>query len=164
VTKYKARSRQVYLPAGADWYDFNTGRKSAGGQSVEAAAPLNRMPLFVRAGSIVPVGGAIQYSAEAPAQPLTLYVFTGTDGTFELYEDDGVSYGYESGQFSRIPIRYDAAANSLVIGTRTGSYPGMPGERTFKVRWIKDGTDPSDLDAKADATVSYKGAEVEVRQ
>jgi alpha-D-xyloside xylohydrolase len=164
VYEHQARSRPVYLPAGADWYDFNSGKKLAGGQAIDAAAPLARMPLFVRAGSIVPVGDAIQYSAEAPAQPLTLLVFTGADGSFELYEDDGVSYGYEKGQFSRIPIRYDAASGTLTIGERTGSYPGMPEERSFRVRWIQEGGKaPSNFDAAVDANVEYKGAEVIVK-
>jgi alpha-D-xyloside xylohydrolase len=165
VTAHKARSRAVYLPSGVDWYDFNSGRKLAGGQSVEAAAPLNRLPLYVRAGSIVPVGGAIQYTLEAPAAPITLFVFTGADGSFELYEDDGVSYGYEKGEFSRIPIRFDAAKGALTIGARTGSYPGMPEERKFHVRWIRDGGKaPADLDAEVSTTVDYKGAELTVTQ
>ncbi|HET9865231.1 MAG TPA: TIM-barrel domain-containing protein, partial [Steroidobacteraceae bacterium] len=163
VHEYQARSRPVYLPAGASWYDFHTGRRVDGGQTVQAEAPLNRMPLYVRGGSIVPVGPEIQYSAQKPGGDITLLVFTGADGSFDLYEDDGVSYGYEEGEFSRIPLRYDAARGTLTIGARSGSFPGMPEERTFKVRWIKDGGKaPSDLDAKADATVSYKGAAVEV--
>jgi alpha-D-xyloside xylohydrolase len=163
VTQYQARTRPVYLPAGADWYDFATGRKQSGGKSVQADAPLARMPLFVRAGSIVPVGPVIQYSAEVPGAPLTLYVFTGTDGSFELYEDDGVSYGYEKGAFTRIPLRYDSAKGTLTIGARTGSYPGMVEERKFHVRWIKDGGKaPADFTAAPDATVDYKGAEVAV--
>jgi alpha-D-xyloside xylohydrolase len=163
VYKHKARTRAVYLPAGADWYDFHTGTKSAGGQSVDAAAPLTRMPLYVRAGSIVPVGPDIQHTAEKPGAPITLLVFAGADGNFDLYEDDGVSYGYERGEFARIPLRYDAAKGTLTIGARSGSYPGMAEERTFKVRWIKPGAKaPADLDAAADATVEYKGAEVTV--
>jgi alpha-D-xyloside xylohydrolase len=163
VARHKARTRSVYLPAGADWYDFNSGRRLGGGQAVEAAAPLARMPLYVRAGSIVPVGGAIQHSLEAPAAPITLFVFTGADGTFELYEDDGVSYGYEKGQFARIPMHYDATKGTLTIGTRAGSYPGMPEERRFHVRWIRDGgRAPAELDGATDATVEYKGAEVTV--
>jgi alpha-D-xyloside xylohydrolase len=163
VHRYKARSRPVYLPAGAAWYDFHTGRRVEGGQTVQADAPLNRMPLYVRGGSIVPVGPEIQYSSEKPGGDITLLVFTGTDGSFDLYEDDGVSYGYEKGEFARIPLRYDAAKGTLSLGARAGSFPGMPEERTFKIRWIKPGAKaPSDLDAPADATVSYKGAEVEV--
>jgi alpha-D-xyloside xylohydrolase len=164
VHQFKARARPVYLPAGASWYDFHTGARLEGGQKVDAAAPLDRMPLYVRGGSIVPVGPEIQYSAEKPGAPITLLVFTGADGSFDLYEDDGVSYGYEKGEFSRIPMRYDAASGTLTIGERAGSYPGMPEERTFNVRWIKDGAKaPSDLDAKADASVSYKGAAVTLK-
>jgi alpha-D-xyloside xylohydrolase len=158
-------SRPVYLKAGADWYDFNSGRKLGGGQAVDAAAPLGRMPLYVRAGSIVPVGGAIQHTMEAPAAPITLLVFTGADTSFELYEDDGVSYGYENGQFSRIPMRYDAAKGTLTIGARSGGYPGMPEERKFRVRWIKEGGKaPADLDADIAASVDYKGAELTIAQ
>jgi len=92
-------------------------------------------------------------------------VFTGTDGAFDYYEDDGVSYGYERGEFARIPLRYDTARGTLTIGARSGSYAGMPEARTFKVRWIKaGGTAPANLDAPADATVEYKGSEVTVPQ
>jgi alpha-D-xyloside xylohydrolase len=164
VHQFKARTRPVYLPAGTAWYDFHTGRRFGGGQKLAAAAPLARMPLFVRAGSIVPVGPEIQYSAEKPGGDITLLVFTGTNGSFDLYEDDGVSYGYEKGEFARIPLRYDAASGKLTIGARSGRYTGMPEERTFKVRWIRNGAKPpSDFDAAADATVLYKGAEVTVR-
>jgi alpha-D-xyloside xylohydrolase len=163
VYRYKERARQVYLPQGADWYDFHSGTKYPGGQSVEAAAPLARMPLYVRAGSIVPVGPEIQYTGEKPGAPITLFVFTGADGSFVHYEDDGVSYAYEKGEFARIPLRYDAAKGTLTIGARAGSYAGMPAKRTFHVRWIQVGAKaPADLDAKADATVEYEGAEVTV--
>ena len=165
VHKHKARSRPVYLPAGAAWYDFHSGAQHAGGETVDAAAPLSRMPLFVRAGSVVPVGPEVQYSSEKPGAPITLLVFTGADGSFDYYEDDGVSYGYERGEFARIPIRYDSAGETLIIGARSGSYPGMPAQRTFKVRWIKPGAKPpADLDAAADATIEYQGVEVSVAQ
>ncbi|HTU65699.1 MAG TPA: TIM-barrel domain-containing protein, partial [Steroidobacteraceae bacterium] len=163
VYKHQARTRPVYLPAGATWYDFHTGAKLEGGNRVDAPAPLARMPLYVRAGSIVPVGPDVQYAAEKPGAPITLFVFTGTDGSFDYYEDDGVSYGYERGEFARIPLRYDAAKGTLTIGARIGNYPGMPQTRTFHVRWIKEGAaPPANLDAKPDATVEYAGAEVTV--
>ena len=140
VHQYQARTRPVYLPAGADWYDFHTGaqtdRRADAWRRPRRSA---RMPLYVRAGSIVPVGPDIQYTAEKPGAPITLFVFTGADGSFDLYEDDGVSYGYEKGEFARIPLRYDAAKGTLTIGARAGSYPGMAEERTFNVRWIKAG-------------------------
>jgi alpha-D-xyloside xylohydrolase len=160
VYKYQARSRPVYLPAGTSWYDFHTGKRFEGGQTVEAAAPLGRMPLYVRAGSIVPVGPDLQYSSEKKAGDITLLVFPGENGTFELYEDDGVSYGYEKGEFSRIPIGYIDSIGSVVVGARSGSYPGMPGQRTFRVRLIKDGAKPADLDAKPDFTIPYEGESV----
>jgi len=163
VAKFHARTRSVYLPKGADWYDFHTGSLIKGGVTVDAAAPLARMPLYVRAGSIVPVGPDIQYSSEKLAAPITLLVFTGADGSFDYYEDDGVSYGYERGEFARIPLRYDTAKGTLTIGARTGTYPGMPGKRTFKVRWIKAGAKaPAELDAPADQSVEYTGVEVVV--
>ncbi|HEX6637362.1 MAG TPA: TIM-barrel domain-containing protein [Steroidobacteraceae bacterium] len=165
VHHHKARSRPVYLPKGADWYDFYTGSKVAGGQTIDAAAPLARMPLYVRAGSIVPVGPEIQHTAQGRGAPITLYVFTGADGVFALYEDDGVSYDYEKGQFSYIPLRYDSTQRKLIIGARTGSYTGMPEERVFRIRWIKEGgKTPAELDASPDLTVEYKGAEVLVQQ
>jgi alpha-D-xyloside xylohydrolase len=163
VYKHQARTRSVYLPAGAAWYDFHTGAQHAGGETIEAAAPLARMPLYVRAGSIVPVGPDVQYAAEKPNAPITLLVFTGADGSFDYYEDDGVSYGYENGEFARIPMRYDAAKGTLTLAGRAGSYPGMPQKRAFKVRWVKDGAKPpAELDAAADATVEYSGAEITV--
>jgi alpha-D-xyloside xylohydrolase len=121
------------------------------------------MPLYVRAGAIVPVGPDVQYAAEKPDAPLTILVFTGADGSFDYYEDDGVTYGYERGEFARIPMRYDAAKGTLTLGARAGSYTGMPAKRTVKVRWIRDGArPPADLDAAPDATLEYSGAEVTV--
>jgi alpha-D-xyloside xylohydrolase len=121
------------------------------------------MPLYARAGSIVPVGPEIQYTSEKPDAPITLCVFTGADGSFDLYEDDGESYAYEQGEFTRIPLRYDAAKGTLTIGTRSGNYNGMIEEREFRVRWIKEGgMAPAELDAAADVAITYKGAEVVV--
>src|SRR5437763_13520585 len=97
VTEYKARSRSVYLPAGATWYDFYTGRVSRGGRTIIAAASFERIPLFVRAGSIIPTGPAIQYALEDPNPALMLNVYTGASGTGSVYEDDGVSQQYLGG-------------------------------------------------------------------
>src|SRR5262249_12603089 len=110
VTTYQARSRNVYLPQTAGgWYDFWTGANQSGGQRLDVAAPYDSMPLFVRAGSIIPFGADVQYVDERPADPLTIYVYAGANGAFTLYEDDGVSYGYERGEFARIPIQWDEA-------------------------------------------------------
>jgi alpha-D-xyloside xylohydrolase len=164
VYAHRARSRGVYLPAGVRWYDFYTGEAYEGGKQLQARAPLTRMPLFVKAGSIVPMGPVIQHTGETPDAPLTLHVYTGADGRFELYEDDGRSYGYERGEFVRIPFAYDDASGTLTIGARQGSYPGMTATRQINVRWITSGVSSSDFAAKPDATVQYSGAALTVRR
>ena len=136
VTDYRARSRPVYLPKGIDWYDFYSGQLQAGGQQLKADAPLERLPLFVRAGSIVPFGPALQYTGEKPADPITLYVYTGQDGQFTLYEDEDVNYNYEKGAFATIPLRYEEKTKTLTIGQRAGTFPGMIAQRTFRVVWV----------------------------
>ena len=158
VYEYGARSRELYLPAGTDWYDFHTGERHPGGTLLDAAAPLARMPLFVRAGSIVPTGPAIRHTGESLNAPITLLVYTGADGDFELYEDDGVSYGYETGEWSRIPMRYDDDTGELHIAERVGGFDEMAKDRTIEVRWITGpADDASDFDAPADVTITYTG-------
>lgn len=163
VVEPGARSRAVYLPAGSDWYDFYTGEKREGGRTIEADAPLAHLPLFVRAGSIVPTGPAIQNTAQSLNAPLTLNVYTGADGQFEIYEDDGVSYDYEDGRYARIPVRYDESGGALLIGARIGNFEGMEATREIAVRWI-DGpsADAADLDAEPDARLVYRGDPVTV--
>jgi alpha-D-xyloside xylohydrolase len=165
VYEYGARERDVYLPAGTSWYDFYTGDRVDGGAHVKAAAPLSRIPLYVRAGAIIPVGPEIQYTGEKPDAPITLYVYTGHDGSFSLYEDAGTDYGYEKGAFANIPMRYNDARGELTIGARKGEFPGMVGKRVFKVRWISGGRrDLMSFDGAADASVEYSGSEVVVRK
>jgi alpha-D-xyloside xylohydrolase len=165
VTQYKARSRKVYLPAGASWYDFYTGRSTRGGQTVTAAAPYERMPLFVRGGSIVPTGPEVQHTGNNSHSPVTLNVYTGADGSFSLYEDDGTSRQYLHGRYSRIPLNWDERTKTLTIGAREGNgYPGMAGTRVIAVRWMKPGVARAlAFDAKPDATVTYTGAPMTVR-
>jgi alpha-D-xyloside xylohydrolase len=162
-TEYKARSRRVYLPAGPTWYDFWTGASSRGGQTVTADAPYDRMPVFVRAGSIVPIGPAQQYVGEKPGDALTLYVYAGANGRFSLYEDDGVSYGYERGELSRIPMTWDDASGRLTIERREGTFPGMVTDRTFTVVVVsaRNAMGYQGADAAGQA-VSYSGEPVSV--
>jgi alpha-D-xyloside xylohydrolase len=163
VMDYKARSRAVYLPK-ADWYDFWTGGMTGGGRSVTVDAPFDTMPIYVRAGSIVPVGPELQYTTEKPADPVTLYVYTGSDGAFTLYEDDGLTYGYEKGAFARIPVRWSQRAGTLTIGAREGSFPGMLSDRTFQVVFVsKQRPVGFSFDPKVDQSVRYTGQEVTVK-
>ncbi len=121
------------------------------------------MPLHVRAGSIVPFGPELQWTGEKPADPVTLFVYAGADGTFTLYEDDGLTYGYEKGAFARIPIRWDDAKGTLTIGKREGAFPGMLAQRTFEVVLVGKGKPVGfSFEPKADRTVRYDGAAVDV--
>jgi alpha-D-xyloside xylohydrolase len=164
VTRYQSREQAVYLPAGVTWYDFYNGKTFTGGQTVTVSAPLNHMPLFVKAGAIIPVGPKVQYAAQDVNGSITLYVYTGADGHFSLYEDDGVSYGYEKGAFSRIPIRYDDASGTLSIGARSGSFPGMKQSRSIAVRWISGpSADAANFDTAPDRTVTYTGKALTIR-
>jgi alpha-D-xyloside xylohydrolase len=158
VTEYRARSRPVYLPQAAGWFDFWTGAAVAGGQTVDAPAPYDAIPVHVRAGAILPVGPELQYAGEKPADPVTLCVYAGADGAFTLYEDDGLTYGYEQGAFARIPLRWDDAAQTLTIGRREGAFPGMLAERTFHIVVVtKDRPQGFSFDPPAGRTVSYHG-------
>ncbi|MDR3527464.1 MAG: glycoside hydrolase family 31 protein [Rhizomicrobium sp.] len=165
ITEYKARSREVYLPAGTRWYDFHTGEAFNGGQSIVTKAPLETIPLFVKEGAIVPIGAAVQYTDEKPGAPLTLLVYAGKDGHFDLYEDDGKSLGYQRGAFARIPLQWSESTGTLTIGARTGSFPGMVARRVITIRWISGVTkNAANFEAKADATVTYDGALIAVKR
>lgn len=133
VSEYGARSRRVHFPAGCGWYDFYDGHFVPGGQDLEVPAPYGRIPLYVRAGSILPVGPDMQWSDEKAADPLRLFVYAGADGRFVLYEDENVNYNYEKGAYATIPFSYDDASRTLRIGAREGAFPGMLQERRFIV-------------------------------
>ncbi len=164
VTTYRARSRAVYLPSPASWYDLWTGTNVAGGQSIEAPAPYDSMPIHVKAGSIVPTGPEIMYTDEKPADPIVLWIYAGADGQFTLYEDDGVTYSYENGDFARIPIRWNDAARTLTIAKREGSFAGMQKERTFEVVFVSKAKPVGfSFAPKADKSVRYDGTPVELK-
>jgi alpha-D-xyloside xylohydrolase len=162
VYEYKSRSKQVYLPAGTVWFDFYTGKKYDGGQAVTMDAPLERMPLFVKEGSIIAAGPEIQYTAEKISNPLTLYVFEGKNGAFTLYEDEGVNYNYEKGKYSTIEIKYDQATRKLTIGDRKGSFSGMAAKRKFEIVWVADHQGGVGLTARPHQVVEYSGTSVNI--
>lgn len=159
VTAPGATSRSVYLPAGAEWCDFWTGERHAGGKSVAAAAPIDRMPLFVRAGSILPCGADRIYATQDPAAPIELRIYGGADGDFTLYDDEGDNYDYETGAYATIPLHWDDRAQTLTFGERQGRYAGMPSDREFRIVCVapNHGTGIP-LTATADADVRYTGS------
>lgn len=157
VYEYGARSREMYFPAICGWYDFYSGKYVSGGQKLTVDAPYEHIPLFVREGAIIPYGPDMQYSDEKPASEITLYVYAGQDGAFTLYEDEGVNYNYEKGQYATIPFTYKEAEGTLTVGARKGEFPGMLKERTFNVVKVsKDKPQPFDLKVKG-AVVKYDG-------
>ena len=168
VTSRGATRRDVYLPSAGDgagaragWYDFWTGAHLPGGRHVDAPAPYESLPLYVKAGSILPMGPELQHTGEKPADPLTLWVYTGADAHFELYEDDGVSYGYEKGELATIPLAWDEAKRSLTIGARQGSFQGLVRTRELRVVFVSSGRPvPHSASPPVARTVAYDGAAV----
>ena len=158
VTAAGATTRSVYFPAGT-WYDFWSGATSSGGSKRSVDAPLTHLPLFVRAGSIVPMGPNIQYATQS-ADPLEIRVYGGKDASFTLYEDAGDTYDYEKGQFSQIPLTWDDSKKTLTIGARTGTFPGMKMSRTFNVVFVAEGHGVGgEVSAAPDQVIAYDGTQ-----
>jgi alpha-D-xyloside xylohydrolase len=155
VYKYKDRERSVYFPTGL-WYDFYTGKSRAGGVRERVEAPYERMPLFVRGGSIIPSGEVVQTTADVQ-QDLQLSVYTGADASFTLYEDNGVTYAYEQGLYSTIDFQYQEASKKLSIAPRKGAFPEMIPQRTITVTFIT----PDHPTGKT-LTVTYKGEAIDI--
>jgi alpha-D-xyloside xylohydrolase len=161
VTEYGARQRNVYLPEGT-WYDYYTGKTLTGGQTVTVDAPYEQVPLFVRGGSIVTFGPDIQWCNEKPDGVINIYVYAGKDCDFTLYEDEGINYNYEQGKYSKINLHWDEAKSTLTIGSRDGSYEGMPVNRQFNVIKV-DAKHPTTFNVNTiGKMVDYSGNEIKV--
>jgi len=162
VTYPEATTRQLYLP-GAKWYDFWTGSVVDGGRTINAIAPLDRLPLYVRAGSILPLGPDEEWSTEKAADPIELRIYRGENGDFTLYEDENDNYDYEKGVYATIPLHWDDAGHTLTIGDRKGQFPGMLEGRSFRVVFVGAnhgvGVNPTD---EADRIVQYSGRQISV--
>jgi alpha-D-xyloside xylohydrolase len=160
VTEEGARTRHMYLPH-ARWFDFWTGKSVDGEKFIDAAAPLDQMPLFVRAGSILAMGPDLEYATQKPGDPIELRIYAGADGSFALYEDENDGYAYEKGTYATIPLRWDDARRTLTIEARKGSFPGMLVERDFRIILVGEnkgvGIDPSHV---VDKSVRYTGSEI----
>ena len=158
VVESREKTKSVYLPAGSSWIDFWTGEKLDGGRTIVADAPIEKMPLMVRAGSIVPMGPLVQYAAEKPADPIELRIYSGADGSFTLYEDENDNYDYEKGVYATIGFHWDDAKHQLTIDARKGQFPGMLETRRFDVVVVRkshgSGVEATDNPDKA---IMYKG-------
>jgi len=164
ITDAGAVSRTVYLPPAAGWFDFWTGEKTAGEQTIQAAAPIDRIPLYVRAGTILPLGPEIEYADQSPDAPLELRIYRGADASFLLYDDNGDSYAYENGAHATTRIDWNEASATLVFGAREGQYPGMGTTRTFRVVIVSANHGAGTaVPVTADRDVIYKGERIEVK-
>jgi len=133
VTEPDVTQWDVYLPKAAGWFDFWTGKRFNGGQTIKTDAPLDRIPLFVKAGSIIPMGKIIQYAGEKSADTLEIRVYKGADAKFDLYEDERDNYNYEKGKYSIISFKWDEKRQTLTIGDKQGNYPGDLKKRIFNI-------------------------------
>jgi alpha-D-xyloside xylohydrolase len=159
-----AQERNIYLPDAAAWYDFWTGDKVTGGRDREVDAPLEKLPLFVPAGSIIPFGPEVEYADQTPGDPIEIRIYPGADGEFNLYQDSGDGYQYEGGAHSMVPIHWNDAEAQLTIRDRIGSYAGMPRRLKFRVVLVRTGHGVGEaVSSGGDAEVNYDGKKVEIR-
>ena len=164
VAHYKARNRSVYFPKQTGWYNLYSGEYVEGGQSLIVDAPYERIPVFVREGSIIPFGPEIQYSDEKPAELINLYVYAGKDGQFMLYEDEGVNYNYEKGKYATIDITYDDSSKTITFGKRNGQFNGMLKQRRFNVVLItREQPKALNMENPEGKLVQYNGKAVSIQ-
>jgi alpha-D-xyloside xylohydrolase len=163
-TKDLKGSRKVYLPKSAGWYDFWTGKLIPGGQTIDAAAPIETIPLYIKAGSIVPMGPYLQYATEKAADPVEIRVYPGANAEFVLYEDENDTYNYEQGKYSTIALNWDEAQKTLTIGNRQGDFPGMLKDRTFRIVWVNSKNGTGIEPARQAEIIQYSGKELKLHK
>lgn len=164
VYNYHQRSKKAYLPYGQGWYDFYTGKYFNGGQIITAYAPYDRVPVFVKEGSIIPFGPELEYTSQKAADTISLFVFAGKNVSFSLYEDEGINYNYEKGLFSTIQMNYNEQSKSLTIENRKGEYPGMLQRRIFKIIWItRNKPKGLDFNQPFDEQIEYEGRQTIIK-
>ena len=160
----KIGNTEVYLPKGANWTDFWTGQTLEGGQTIQREVPIDIMPIYVRAGSILPWGPAVQYSTEKKWDNLTIRIYPGADAEFTLYEDEFDNYNYEKGAYTTILMKWDDKERTLTINERKGNYKGMLKNRKFNIILVEPGKGCGDKDSPTfDQSISYKGKQVNVK-
>jgi len=158
------KTRKVYLPKMANWYDFWTGKLITGGQTIDADAPIETIPLYIRAGSIIPMGPYLQYATEKAADPIEIRIYTGADAKFVLYEDENDTYNYESGTYSTIAMNWNEAEKTFTINDRNGKFPGMLEKRTFKIVLVNGNNGTGVEPAKKAEIVEYNGKEIKIKK
>ena len=164
IYNYHQRIRKVYLPKGQGWYDLYTGKFFAGAQSVNADAPYDRIPVFVKEGSIIPLGPELQYTSQKAADTITLFIYGGKNASFKLYEDDGTTYNYEKGVSVSIQMDYNDQNKTLTIQDRKGEFFGMLQKRVFNITWItKDKPKKLDFNQPINEQVAYEGKQTIVK-
>ena len=165
VGEYQKYSRNVYLPKQKGWYDFYTGKHYAGGQTIVADAPFDKIPVFVPEGSILPVGPEMEWSDQKKAELIDLYVYAGKDGSYTLYEDEGTNYNYEKGKYAMIDFKYNDAQKTVTIAARKGAFDGMLQKRRFNIVLVSDNNQQGISLAKAPKgkMVKYAGKAVTVK-
>ena len=160
----RVKTKQVYLPANHTWFDFWTGITFRGGKKITADAPIEKISLYVKAGSIIPMGPFLQYSTEKPADPIELRIYPGADGNFTLYEDENDNYNYEKGIYATIDFKWNDAKRLLTIEKRNGEFPGMMQERTINIVVVsKDHGTGVEICPRPEKTVKYSGVQLEIK-
>jgi alpha-D-xyloside xylohydrolase len=164
ITEAVATQRDVYLPESNDWYDFWTSISIKGGQTIKTEAPLDKIPLFIKVGSIIPFGPEVQFATEKNWDNLEIRIYPGTNGEFTLYEDENDNYNYEKGICSTIQFSWNDSRKVLTIYGRQGSFPGMLSERNFNIICVtKNKGTGIDAVEKFDKAITYKGKKVVVQ-
>ena len=161
--KQAAAPVNVYLPQGNKWFDFWSNAQYEGGQEVQRLCPINIMPVFIKAGTILPFGPDVQYSSEKPWDELEIRVYPGANGEFTLYEDEGDNYNYEKGKFSEIKFSWDEARHTLSIAPRKGSFKGMLQSRKFNLVLVGADSGKGNQPMKINKTINYNGKAVSVQ-
>ncbi|MDR0811355.1 MAG: DUF5110 domain-containing protein [Paludibacter sp.] len=168
----QTQTRNVYLPTtplltgegqGVRWYDFWTGETFSGGQTIEKETPIDIMPLYIRAGSIIPFAPVMQYATERRWDNLEIRIYAGADGEFTLYEDENENYNYERSAFSTIKFVWNNSEKMLTIGSTQGSFSGMLKNRKFNIVIVDKGKGAGIEESKADKTANYSGKEIKIK-
>lgn len=164
LVEVKDKSRNVYLPDNSNWFNFWTGKKFEGGKTISTESPIDIIPLFIKAGSIIPMGPFVQYSTEKPVDPIELRIYSGADGNFTLYEDENDNYNYEKGIYSTIDFKWNDKSKTLTIADRKGEFPGMLNVRTINVVIVKENHGNGvDISQQFDKSIKYSGKEIQVK-